>query len=105
MWGSDGRTAASLTMEKGDSYTTIAEHYGQATFGFDGYEDDDETKVNHSVKAKKQNAYVKKKDFWSHDRNKAGMIDLISTTLTKMGCYVVLSSGDADVEIVVAPKR
>ncbi|KAH3775890.1 hypothetical protein DPMN_177300 [Dreissena polymorpha] len=28
------------------------------------------------------------------------MIALIRTTLTKVGCYVVLSSGDADVEIV-----
>ena len=36
----------------------------------------------------------------SRDRNKARMIALISTTLTKMGCYVVLSSGDADVQIV-----
>ena len=38
----------------------------------------------------------------SRDRNKAGMIALISTTLTKMGCYVVLSLGDADVQIVKA---
>jgi len=63
---------------------------------------DDETKVNHIVKAKKQNAHVKKEDFLSLDRNKAGMIYLISTTLTKMGCFVVLSLGDADVEIVKA---
>ena len=38
----------------------------------------------------------------SRDRNKAGMMALISTTLTKVGCYVVLSLGDADVEIVKA---
>jgi len=30
------------------------------------------------------------------------MIALISTTLPEMGCYVVLSSGDAGVEIVKA---
>ncbi|KAH3712567.1 hypothetical protein DPMN_072317 [Dreissena polymorpha] len=39
-------------------------------------------------------------DFWSRDKNKAGMIAQISTSLTKMGCNVVVPQGNADVEIV-----
>ncbi|KAH3851613.1 hypothetical protein DPMN_094095 [Dreissena polymorpha] len=36
------------------------------------------------------------------DKNKAGMIALISTALTKRGYYVLVSRGDADVNIVKA---
>ncbi|KAH3736151.1 hypothetical protein DPMN_042713 [Dreissena polymorpha] len=58
--------------------------------------------VNHIVSFSKETecSCQKKEDFLSRDRNKAGMIALISTNLTKVGCYVVLSSGDADVQIV-----
>ena len=59
--------------------------------------------VNHIVSfSKETECSCKKEDFLSRDRNKAGMIALISTTLTKMGFYVVLSLGDADVHIVKA---
>ena len=51
--------------------------------------------------------------YMSRDKNKAGMISLISTTLTKRGCHVIQSPGDADVDIVkellndpvIAPQR
>ncbi|KAH3709873.1 hypothetical protein DPMN_069338 [Dreissena polymorpha] len=57
--------------------------------------------VNHIVRfSKETECSCKKERLLSHDRNKAVMIALISTTLTKMRCYVVLSSGDADVQIV-----
>ena len=36
------------------------------------------------------------------DKNKADMIVLISTALTKRGCHVIQSPGDADVDIVQA---
>ena len=38
----------------------------------------------------------------SRDKNKADMIALISTALTKRGCHVIQSPGDADVDIVKA---
>ena len=38
----------------------------------------------------------------SRDKTKADMIALISTALTKRGCYVIQSPGDADVDIVKA---
>jgi hypothetical protein len=44
----------------------------------------------------------KKEDYLSHDKNKVDMIALISTALTKMGCHVIQSSGDADADIVKA---
>ena len=44
----------------------------------------------------------KKEDFLSRDKNKEGMITLISTELTKRGCRVIQASGDADVDIVKA---
>ena len=44
----------------------------------------------------------KKEDFLSRDKNKADMIALISTALTKRGCHVIQSPGDADVDIVKA---
>jgi len=44
----------------------------------------------------------KEEDFLSHDENKADMIALISTALTKRGCHVIQSPGDADVDIVNA---
>ncbi|KAH3810904.1 hypothetical protein DPMN_139307 [Dreissena polymorpha] len=46
---------------------------------------DDETNVNHI------DAHVKKEDFLSRDRNKAGMIALIITTLPGMLCCSVFS--------------
>ncbi|KAH3692752.1 hypothetical protein DPMN_194504 [Dreissena polymorpha] len=102
-------------MEKGDSYNAIAESYvdlvkcitdkrqwgSMATKMVIITKTKRTGNVYHIVSlAKKQNAHVKKEDFLSRERNKAGMIALISTTLTKMGCYVVLSSGDADEQIV-----
>jgi len=44
----------------------------------------------------------KKKDVLSRDKNKADTIALISTALTKKGCHVIQSPGDADVDIVKA---
>ncbi|KAH3704872.1 hypothetical protein DPMN_079933 [Dreissena polymorpha] len=59
----------------------------------------DETNVNHIVSLGKETTCSCSKGTF-FDRNTAGMIALISTTLPKMGCYIVLSSADADVEIV-----
>ena len=36
------------------------------------------------------------------DKNKADIIALISSALTKRGCHVIQSPGDADVDIVTA---
>ncbi|KAH3737954.1 hypothetical protein DPMN_044552 [Dreissena polymorpha] len=95
--------AASLTMEKGDSYNANAESYVDSVKGITDKRQRGSmaTKTVIITKTKRTgNVNVKKEGFLSRDRNKAGMIALISTTLTKMGCYVVLSSGDADVQIV-----
>ncbi|KAH3853531.1 hypothetical protein DPMN_096056 [Dreissena polymorpha] len=51
------------------------------------------------VSSKKQNVHEKKEEFVSSDKNKAGMIALINTALK---CYVVVSPGDGDVDIVKA---
>ena len=74
--------AASLTIEKGDAYNAIAESYADSEKGITDKRHwgsmatktviitkitrtwNDETMVNHIVKAKKQNAYVKKEDFF-----------------------------------------
>ncbi|KAH3869069.1 hypothetical protein DPMN_032227 [Dreissena polymorpha] len=95
-------------MEKGDSYNAIAESYVDAVKGITDKRQwgSMSTKTVIITKTKRTgnvnhiNAHVKKEDFLSRDRNKAGMIALSSTTLTKMGCHVVLSSGDAYVQIV-----
>jgi len=42
----------------------------------------------------------RKGDFLSREKNKSDMIALISTELTKRGCHVIRSPGDADVDIV-----
>jgi len=109
-------------MEKGDSYNAIAESYVDSEKGITDKRHwglmatktviitktkrtgDDETNVNHIVSFRKETecSCKKGKTFSSRDRNNAGMIALISITLTKMGCYVVLSSEDADVKIVQA---
>ena len=44
----------------------------------------------------------KKEDFFFRDKKKADMFALISTALTKRGCHVIQSLGDADVNIVKA---
>ncbi|KAH3801727.1 hypothetical protein DPMN_155388 [Dreissena polymorpha] len=41
----------------------------------------------------------------NRDKNYAGMIALISTALTKRGCYVGLSTGDVDVDILKATEE
>ena len=41
----------------------------------------------------------KREDILSHDKNKADMIDLNSTTLTKRECHVIREPGDADIDI------
>ncbi|KAH3739345.1 hypothetical protein DPMN_045997 [Dreissena polymorpha] len=102
-------------MEKGDSYNAIAESYVDSVkvITENRHRGSMATKtviitktkrtgnLNYVVSSRKKNkANVKKEDFLSRDRNRVGMIALISTTLTKMGCYVVLSSRDADVQIV-----
>ena len=43
----------------------------------------------------------KKEDFLSRDKNKADMIALISIALTKRGCHVSQSPGDATAEAFV----
>ncbi|KAH3854551.1 hypothetical protein DPMN_097094 [Dreissena polymorpha] len=102
-------------MEKGDSYNAIADSYVDSVKGITDKRQwgSMSTKtviitkskrtgnVNHIVSfSKETECSCKKGRLLSHDRDKAGMIALISTTLTKMGCYVVLSSGNADVQIV-----
>ncbi|KAH3724393.1 hypothetical protein DPMN_050210 [Dreissena polymorpha] len=102
-------------MEKGDSYYAIAEFYAdsvksitdQRQWGLMSTKTVIITKskrtgnVNHIVSfSKETECSCNKGRILSRDRNTAGIIALISTTLTKMGCYVVPSSGDADVQIV-----
>ena len=88
-------------------------HYGQATVVFDGYGEGPSIKDNiHQRRGKNLHPIVsftaetefssKKEDFLSRDKNKANMIALISTALTKRGCHVIQSPGDADVDIVKA---
>lgn len=110
-----------LPWKKDDSYNTIAEsyadftvrHYGQATVVFDGYGEGPSIKDNtHQRRGKNLHPIVsftketqfsgKKEDFLSRDKNKANVIALISTALTKRGCHVIHSPGDADVDIVKA---
>ena len=110
-----------LPWKNGDSYNAIAEsyaaftvrHYGQATVVFDGYGEGPSLKTTHIRDEEKPAPYC-----WFHCRNsffrykgglviswqknKADMIALISTALTKRGCHVIQSPGDADVDIVKA---
>ena len=108
-----------LPRKNGDSYNAIAEsyadftvrHYGQATLVFDGYGEGPSIKDNtHQRRGQKIHPIVsftaetefsgKNEDFLSRDKNKADMIALIITALTKRGCHVIQSPGDADVDIV-----
>ncbi|KAH3805820.1 hypothetical protein DPMN_134129 [Dreissena polymorpha] len=86
-------------MEKGDLYNAIAESYADSVKGMTDKRQwgSMATKtviitkpkrtgiVNHIVSfSKETECSCKKEDFLSRDRNKAGMIALISTPLTKM---------------------
>ena len=72
-------------------------HYEQATVVFDGYGEGPSIKDNtnqrrgknlHLLLVSQQKQFSgKKEDFLSRDKNKADMIALISTALTKMGCH------------------
>ena len=106
-----------------DSYGTIAQsyadftvrHYGLATVVFDGYGGGPSIKDN-THKRRGQNTHPivhfteetefsgrpKKDDFLSRDKNKEGLIALISSEMRKKGCNVINAPGDADVEIVKA---
>jgi hypothetical protein len=105
--------------KKGDSYKAIAEsyadftvrHYGQATVVFDGYGEGPSIKDNtHHRRGNYMHPIVsftpetefsgKKDDFLACNQNKANIIALISTALTKRGCHVIQSPGDADIDIV-----
>ena len=109
------------TTRKGDSYNALAEsyadstvrHYRQATVVFDGYGEGPSMKDNtRQRRGKNLHPIVsftaetefsgKKEDFLSRDKNKADMIALISTALTKRGCHVIQSPRDADIDIVKA---
>ncbi|KAH3860753.1 hypothetical protein DPMN_023674 [Dreissena polymorpha] len=65
---------------------------------------DEDQNVNPSMSFnKEQNDHAKMRtSFLVTKKNKSGMIALISTALTKRGSYVIVSPGDADVEIVKA---
>ena len=101
-----------LPWKKGNSYNAIAEsyadftvrHYGQATVVFHGYGEGPSMKDNtHQRRRKNLHPIVsftaetefsgKQDDFLSRDKNKADMIALISTALTKRGCHVIQSPG------------
>ena len=80
---------------------------------FDGYGEGPSIKDNtHQRRGKNLHPIVsftaetefsgKKEDFLSRDKNKADIIALISAALTKRGCHVTQSPGDADVDIVKA---
>jgi len=80
---------------------------------FDGYGEGPSIKDNtHQRRGKNLHPLVsftaetefsgKKEDVLSRDKNKADMIALISTALTKRGCHVIQSPWDADVDIVKA---
>ena len=110
-----------LPWKKGDSYNAIAESYaeftvrcyGQVTVVFDGYGEGPSIKDStHQRRGKNLHPIIsftaetefsgKKEDFLSRDKNKADMIAVISTALTKRGHHVIQSPGDADVDIVKA---
>ncbi|KAH3807532.1 hypothetical protein DPMN_135877 [Dreissena polymorpha] len=93
-------------MEKGDSYNAIAESYVDSEKGISDKRQwgsmatktviITKTKrignVNQNVSFDKETECLWKKEYFlSRNRNKAGMIALISTNLTKKGCFVVLS--------------
>ena len=94
-----------LPWKKRDSYNAIAEsyadftvrHYGQATMVFDGCGEGPSIKETRKKPAESFTAETefsgKKEGFLSHDKNKADMIALISTALTKRGCHVIQSPG------------
>ena len=117
-----------LPWKKGDSYKAIAEsyaeftvrHYGQATVVFDGYGEGPSIKDNtHQRRGKNLHPIVsftaetefscKKEDFFTRDKNKADMIALTSTALTKRGCHVIQSPGTQSPQLlndpVIAPQR
>ncbi|KAH3830056.1 hypothetical protein DPMN_103293 [Dreissena polymorpha] len=94
-------------MEKGDSYNAIADSYVDSVKGITDQRQWGSTStktvmitkskrtgnVNYTVSfSKETECSCKKGRLLSRDRNMAGMIALISTTLTKMGCYIVLCS-------------
>ena len=71
---------------------------------FDGYGEGPSIKDNtHQIRGKNLHTIVsftaetkcsgKKEDFLSRDKNKADVIALISTALTKRGCHVIQSPG------------
>jgi len=110
-----------LSWKKGDSYGAIAEsyvdftvrHYGQATVVFDGYGEGPSIKNNtHQRRGKHAPTLLlvslQKQSFQAKRRTsclvtkKAYMIAVICTALTKRGCHVIQSPGDADVDIVKA---
>ena len=110
-----------LPWTNGESYNTIASsyadftvrHYGLATVVFDGYGECPSIKDNtHQRRGQNTHPVVnftadmefsgKNENFLSRDKNKEGMITLISTELTKRGCRVIQASGDADIDIVKA---
>ena len=121
-----------LPWKKSDSYNAIAEsyadftvrNYGQATVVFDGYgKGPSLTENTHQRRGKHLHPIVsftaetefsgKKEDFLSRDKNKADMIALISTVLTKRGCHVIQSPGTQTLILlsqllndpVIAPQR
>ena len=110
-----------LQWKKGETYGAIANtyarficyHYGKATVIFDGYEGGPSIKDNtHQRRGKNTYPVVnfteeteftgKKEDFLTRDCNKQCIINLISVELKRVGCNVIQSSGDADVDIVKA---
>ena len=97
-----------LPWNKSDSYYAIAEscadltvrNYGQTTVMFDGYREGPSIKDNtHPRRGKNLHPIIsftaqtefsgKKEDFLSRDKNKADMISLITTALTKRGCHFI----------------
>ncbi|KAH3789072.1 hypothetical protein DPMN_167240 [Dreissena polymorpha] len=95
----------------GDTQNAIAEFYADFTDkqqGLDGYEDSpyikDITHQRRTQKCKLEHEHVDHAKFsiFSRDKNKAGMITMITTALTKRGCYVLVSPGGADNDIIKA---
>ena len=87
----------------GDTQNAIAEFYADFTDkqqGLDGYEDSPYIKdITHQRRTHVDHA---KFSIFSRDKNKAGMITMITTALTKRGCYVLVSPGGADNDIIKA---
>lgn len=96
-----------------EQYTDyIIVHYGQATVVFDGYgqgntKDEEhlrrsrsttniEVKVEDSIQVN-----INQSEFLANDKNKMGLISLLTVHLKRRGCTVHQASGDADLPIVL----